>query len=190
MLLLVCSLSQAKLAPADGAASCLPPPHPCPVLQAQHVLSGRLPAADYQSKILCCTDWRRRGAAYDLAPLGNQMPSSVTPEFRPLPKSVLQAAFTLQPGSAALSEVRLLASAGWRHAAGGVCVVLQPLLLGFAAAAGHLVGPFPHLTSLRSRRTRETCCRPTWVGLGPARQAAQQAQRQRAAWGRPRPRLS
>ena len=136
MLMLVCSLPQAKLAPADGAACCLSPPHPFPVLQAQHVLSGRLPAADYQSKILCCTDWRRKGAAYDLAPLGNQMPSSVTPEFRPLPKSVLQAAFTLQPGSAALSEVRLLASAGLRHAAGGVCVVLQPLLLGFAAAAG------------------------------------------------------
>ncbi|PRW58277.1 hypothetical protein C2E21_2751 [Chlorella sorokiniana] len=71
---------------------------------AQHVLSGRLPAADYQSKILCSTDWRRKGTAYDLAPLGNQMPASVAPEFRPLPNSVLQAAFTLQLGSAALNE--------------------------------------------------------------------------------------
>lgn len=86
-----------------------------PYLQAQHVLSGRLPAADYQSKILCCGEWRRKGAAYDLAPLGNQMPSSVTPEFRPLPKSTLQAAFTLQPGSAALSEVR------WLHMRGNAC---------------------------------------------------------------------
>ncbi len=76
------------------------------------MLSGRLPAADYQSKILCCSEWRRKGAAYDLAPLGNQMPSSVTPEFRPLPKSTLQAAFTLQPGSAALSEVSRLRR-GW-----------------------------------------------------------------------------
>lgn len=72
---------------------------------AAHVLSGRLPAADYQSRVLCLTDWRRQGTAYDLAPLGHQFPASARPDFRPLPRPTLDAAFTLQPGGARLTEV-------------------------------------------------------------------------------------
>ena len=73
---------------------------------AGHVLSGRMVPGDYQSKVLCLTDWRRRGTAYDLAPLAHQLPSSNPPDFKPLPKDTLKRALSLQPGGCRLTEVR------------------------------------------------------------------------------------
>lgn len=73
---------------------------------AAHVLSGRLAPADYQSRMLCLTDWRRKGTAFDLAPLAQQFPSTNRPEFKPLPKATFDKAFALQPGGLRLSEVR------------------------------------------------------------------------------------
>lgn len=72
---------------------------------AQHVLSGRLPPADYQSRVPCLAPWRRKGTAYSLAPLGLQHPASARPSYAPLSKSTLDAAFTLQPGGYQLTEV-------------------------------------------------------------------------------------
>lgn len=81
------------------------------------MLSGRLPPADYQSRVMCLTDWRRKGAAYDLAPLGRQHPSSHRPEFKPLPRATLDGAFSLQPGGCRLTEVgageHAVAAAAW-----------------------------------------------------------------------------
>ncbi|EFN59283.1 expressed protein [Chlorella variabilis] len=71
---------------------------------AAHVLSGRLAPADYQSRMLCLTDWRRKGTAFDLAPLAQQFPSTNRPEFKPLPKATFDKAFALQPGGLRLSE--------------------------------------------------------------------------------------
>ena len=75
---------------------------------SSHVLSGRLVPGDYLSKVPgLAVDWRRRGtgAAYDLAPLAQQAPLSSKPDFRPLPPAALEAAFTLEPGGFALTEV-------------------------------------------------------------------------------------
>lgn len=57
-------------------------------------------------QVLCLTDWRRKGDAYDLGPLGQRFPSSARPEFKPLPPGVLERAFTLQPGGCRLTEAR------------------------------------------------------------------------------------
>lgn len=112
-----------RCAAAAAAARCLPCPAVAPdephqrgdsnLLKshsleniANHVLSGRLLPGDYQSKLSCLTDWRRRGTAYDLAPLANQLPSSNPPDFKPLPRDALDRAFSLQPGGYRLTEVR------------------------------------------------------------------------------------
>lgn len=71
---------------------------------ATAVLSGRVPTGDYQTKVLCLTDWRRKGDAYDLAPLGQRFPSAAAPDFKPLTRAALESGFTLQPGGYRLSE--------------------------------------------------------------------------------------
>lgn len=103
---------------------------------AGHVLSGRLAPGNYLTKVVCLTDWRRRGAAYDLAPLGHQFPSSARPDFAPLPRAALDGAFTLAPGGYRLTEVgtgagaagclqRLLSLGSWGPGGGPSCLLLE-----------------------------------------------------------------
>jgi hypothetical protein len=73
---------------------------------AAHVLGGGLLPADYQSRVLCLTDWRRKGSEYDLAPLARQFPSSNRPEFKHISKATFEASFALAPGGLKLTEVR------------------------------------------------------------------------------------
>lgn len=80
---------------------------------ANAVLSGRVGTGDYATKVLCLTDWRRKEAAYDLAPLAQHQPPVVGPDFKPLPRGVLERAFTLQPGGYRLTEVQYGLAAGW-----------------------------------------------------------------------------
>ncbi|PSC75256.1 immobilization antigen [Micractinium conductrix] len=71
---------------------------------ARAVLSGRAGTGDYATRVMCLTDWRRSGTAYDLAPLARQMPPAGHAQLKPLPPGVLERAFTLQPGGCRLTE--------------------------------------------------------------------------------------
>ena len=97
---------------------------------SQAVLAGRMPQDNYQARIAGLSDWRRRGTAHDLAPLARQLPLAASPQWRPLPRATLDAAFTLAPGGYRLSEVRT--SFAW--ADGAVLRSRPRTLLGTAAA--------------------------------------------------------
>lgn len=73
---------------------------------AGHVLGGRMMPGDYQSRVLCLTDWRRKGEDYDLTPLAKQFPSSSRPAFKALSADTFERSFGLAPGGMRLSEVR------------------------------------------------------------------------------------
>jgi hypothetical protein len=62
---------------------------------------------DYQSRVLCLTDWRRKGEDYDLTPLAKQFPSSSRPAFKALSADTFERSFGLAPGGMRLSEVRM-----------------------------------------------------------------------------------
>lgn len=126
---------------------------------AAHVLSGGLVPADYQSRVLCLTDWRRKGAEYDLAPLARQFPSSNRPDFEHISRASFDAAFALDPGGLKLTEVRgLRLPAG---CTGGELVGLRSPFLPRLVAKRMAT----HDSSFARRQRRATCSRPTWAAL-------------------------
>ncbi|KAL4437119.1 hypothetical protein ABPG75_004258 [Micractinium tetrahymenae] len=137
---------------------------------ANAVLSGRMGTPDYQSKVLCLTDWRRKGDAYDLAPLAQLPPSSARPEFKPLPPGVLERAFTFQPGPCRLSEadkgdllqtnIGGYSTPATTAASGGVNTTVPSASLGGPAAPGAAPTKIKLKVKKDKKRRRESSEQP------------------------------